>query len=148
MSSGFFISYLYGRIYNMKLSTKARYGTRLMMDLAKHYVEGKPILLSDVSKRQDITIKYLEKLVRPLKRAGLVKSYRGAKGGYILSRAPSRIRLSEIYATLEGSTSIVQCITSKKYCKKYKWCRTRLVWKEIKKSLDKILGGKTLKDLI
>lgn len=132
----------------MKLSTKARYGTRLMMDLAKHFSEGKPVLLSNVSKRQDVSVKYLEKLIRPLKKAKLVKSFRGAKGGYMLSKAPSRIRLIDIYSVLEGSTSIVPCITSKKYCKKYSWCRTRLVWKEIKEFLDYTLGKKTLRDLI
>ena len=119
-----------------------------MMDLADHYSEHSPILLKDISKRQNVSIKYLEKLIRPLKKAKLVKSFRGAKGGYILTKPPGKIRLAEIYAVLEGSTSIVKCITDKKYCNKYSWCKTRKIWQEMKKSLDKTLSKHTLKDLI
>jgi len=110
------------------------------MDLAKHYGEERPTLLSDVSKRQDVSMKYLEKLIRPLKRAKLVKSFRGAKGGYMLSKDPSKIKLIDIYLVLEGSTSIVRCITDRNYCRKFSSCPTRLIWKEISRNMEKVLG--------
>ena len=73
----------------MKLSTRSRYGTRLMLDMAQHYNEG-PIHLGDIAKRQDVSVKYLEQIIIPLKKAHYIESVRGAKGGHILTKPPKR----------------------------------------------------------
>ena len=88
----------------MKLSTRGRYGTRLMLELAKQYGKG-PISMSDISKNQKIPIKYLEQLIIPLKKAKLITSVRGPKGGHMLAKAPQEINLWEILLRLESKFS-------------------------------------------
>ena len=78
----------------MKLSTKSRYGTRLLVDLARNHKQG-PIQISDISKRQNISVKYLEQIIRPLKKADLVNSVRGPKGGHVLARKPEKCSMSD-----------------------------------------------------
>jgi Rrf2 family cysteine metabolism transcriptional repressor len=92
----------------MKLSTRGRYGVRLMLELALHYGEG-PILLKDIAGRQGISEKYLWQLINPLKTAGLVNSLRGARGGYMLGKAPDAVSLKAILLILEGSLCLVDC---------------------------------------
>ena len=92
----------------MKLSTKGRYGVRLMFDLALHYGEG-TVSLKDVAKRQGISEKYLWHLIPPLKNAGLINSTRGSQGGYVLAKPPHLISLKEILLVLEGSMCLVDC---------------------------------------
>ena len=82
----------------MKLSTRSRYGTRLMLDMAQHYREG-PIHLGDIAKRQDVSVKYLEQIIIPLKKAHYIESVRGSKGGHILTKPPEEITVGEIVAT-------------------------------------------------
>jgi len=131
----------------MKLSTKGRYGTRAMVDLAFHYGQGN-VLLKDIAKRQGISDKYLEHLLTSLKIAGLVKSIRGAHGGYILAKPPGRIKLSQVIKVLEGSTAPVECVDDPKMCSRTELCVTRDIWREIKKAIDKILESVNLKDLV
>ena len=83
----------------MKISTKIRYGTRAMLELACHYGEG-PIELREIAKREDISLKYLEQVIVPLRTAGLVKSARGSKGGYSFAKHPSEIYLKDLVETL------------------------------------------------
>ena len=93
----------------MKLSTRARYGVRLMLALAKNY--GKePVYLKDIAKQEDISEKYLSLLIMPLRRIGLVNSVRGAYGGYNLARDPKEITLKEIVVVLEGDCCLVDCV--------------------------------------
>ena len=87
----------------MKVSTKGRYALRLMIDLGIHGTDDKYISLKDISARQNISIKYLEQIVTPLHRAGLVRSIRGAQGGYRLSKDPERYTAGEILRAIEGS---------------------------------------------
>ena len=131
----------------MKLSTKGRYGTRAMVDLAIHYGQGN-VLLKDIAKREGISNKYLEHLLTSLKVAGLVRSIRGAHGGYILAKPPAQIKLSQVIKVLEGSTAPVECIDDPKTCSRTKFCVTRDVWKEIKRAMDEILESVSLKDLV
>lgn len=131
----------------MKLSTKGRYGTRAMVDIALYYGQG-PILLKDIAKRQNISEKYLEHIITSLKIAGLVKSIRGAHGGYILAKDPVQIRLSQIIKALEGSIAPVECVDDPDLCSRAKTCVTRDVWIKIKKSMDEILKSISLKELV
>jgi Rrf2 family protein len=127
----------------MKLSTRARYGTRMMLELALRYGQG-PILLKDICKSQEVSLKYLSQLIIPLKIAGLVNSSRGFHGGYFLSRSPDRIRLSEIINALEGSTNITECIANPEICTRSGGCTTRDIWGEISRKYFETLDSYTL----
>ena len=131
----------------MKLSTRGRYGTRFMLDLAIRYNNG-PVLLRDIAKRQQISEKYLGQLVRPLIAAGFVKSSRGAHGGYYLARTPKSISIKDIIEVLEGSLAIVECIDMPKSCPRIKYCLTRDIWKEVTDSVTDVLNNITLEDMV
>ena len=92
----------------MKLSTSSRYGTRLMLDMAQHYLQG-PIHLATIAMRQGISVKYLEQIIIPLKKAKYIQSVRGPKGGHILAKPPAEITIGEIVALLEDSASLAEC---------------------------------------
>ena len=131
----------------IQLSTKGRYGARLMLDLAVHYNDGF-ILLKDVAKRQNISDGYLEHLVPHLKTAGLINSLRGARGGYKLSKAPSEISLKEVVQALEGSLSPVECVNAPSVCKRVSFCVTRDIWKEVGEKISQTLESVTLRDMV
>ncbi|MBN1225339.1 MAG: Rrf2 family transcriptional regulator [Candidatus Aminicenantes bacterium] len=133
----------------IKLSTKGRYGTRLMLNLALHFQEGEtPVVLKDVSREEDISIRYLEQIIIPLKMKKLVKSIRGAGGGHILAKSPSQIKLIEIIEALEGPLALVDCIESKDECGRIPLCATYEVWKEASTMLKNYFETNTLQDLI
>ena len=111
----------------MRLSTRGRYGTRLMVDLAQHYADG-PIPLAAIAKRQDLSAKYLEQLIILLKGAGLIRSVRGRRGGYMLARKPEEISVGEIVETLEGRLSVVDCVLEPELCYRAIECPTRDIW--------------------
>ena len=131
----------------MKLSTKGRYATRAMLDLAQHFGEG-PILVKDISKRQGISERYLEQILISLKTAGFVRGIRGARGGFVLLKSPSEIRLIDIVQTMEGSTAPVECVDDSSLCPQSDQCVTREVWAEVKGAIDKVLESTTLEDLL
>jgi Rrf2 family protein len=131
----------------MKLSTRSRYGTRLLLDLEEHGSE-KFVQLKDVSKRQGISLKYLEQIVIPLKKANYLVSARGAGGGYKLARAPEEITVGEIVALLEGGESIAQCATNPEVCDRAQSCLTRNLWVQTGEALFEKLNSVTLSDLI
>jgi len=131
----------------MKLSTKGRYGTRAMLDLALHYGQGL-ILLKDIARRQEISEGYLEHVIIPLKAAGLVTSARGAHGGFALAKPPSEIRLSDIIQVVEGSIALVDCVDDPSVCSLADLCVTRDVWSDMKKAMSGILESTTLQDLV
>jgi Rrf2 family iron-sulfur cluster assembly transcriptional regulator len=131
----------------MKLSTRSRYGTRLMLDLAEHGFD-KFVQLKDVSKRQGVSLKYLEQIVIPLKRANYLVSARGAGGGYRLARPPGEITLGEIVALLEGGKSLAHCATNPEVCDRAQSCLTRNLWIETAEVLFEKLNSVTLSDLI
>lgn len=133
----------------IKLSTKGRYGTRLMLNLALHYNDGKEaVVLKNVSKEEDLSIRYLEQIIIPLKIHKLVKSVRGAGGGYTLARDPSRITVCEIIEVLEGSCSLVDCVEDPDNCERITECATHEVWKEASDLLKNYFESKTLQDLV
>jgi Rrf2 family protein len=131
----------------MKLSTRSRYGTRLMLDMAQHYHEG-PIHLADVATRQGISVKYLEQIIIPLKKANYVKSRRGPKGGHILAKPPEEITVGEIVALLEDGMSFVECSDHDGSCERSSTCLTRRLWKEAAQVMFDKLYSATLADVM
>ncbi|MBZ9687825.1 Rrf2 family transcriptional regulator [Clostridium estertheticum] len=130
----------------MKLSTKGRYGVKAMVDLAINYGE-QPISIKSISERQSISEYYLEQLFSSLRRAKLIKSIRGAQGGYILNRAPEEITIYDVINVLEGPIEISDCLEDGS-CNKVDCCATRLLWKKIKNSIDSVTSSITLKDIV
>ncbi len=131
----------------MKLSTRSRYGTRLMLDMAQHFNQG-PIQLGDIAKRQDISVKYLEQIIIPLKKAHYVESVRGPKGGHILAKRPDEITVAEIVALMEEGASLTECTEHAEVCARADFCPTRLVWKEAAEAMFDKLHSITLADLV
>jgi len=131
----------------MKVSTRGRYGTRLLLDLAQH-LDSERVLLRDVAARQDISLLYLERLVAPLVAGGIVRTTRGPKGGISLAKAPGQIKLSEVILLLEGSTAPVECVNDPMVCDRSGICATRDIWDELKKKTDSILESVTIEDLV
>ncbi len=131
----------------MKFSTRTRYGIRAVLDLAMHYGEG-PIFVKDIAKRQDISKKYLDQIVTVLKTAGLVKSFRGAHGGYVLARDPVSIRLDEVVQALEGPLAPVDCVDDPSLCPRAPHCVTREIWADVKRAILGALSSMTLQDLV
>ena len=112
----------------MKISTKGRYAVRLMYDLAVHHT-GDWIALKDVSRRQGISVKYLEQIAAVLTRAGYLKSVRGAQGGYILTREPKEYTAGEILRLTEGNLAPVECLEAEKnLCPRAEHCTTLRLW--------------------
>lgn len=131
----------------MKLSTRGRYGTRALLDLALR--GGKePVPLKDIARRQQISLLYLEHIIAPLISVGMIRSTRGAHGGVQLARPPQEIKLSEVLGVLEGSIAPVDCINDPQACSRSELCATRDVWIELKKAMDGVLESKTLQNLV
>lgn len=128
----------------MKLSTKGRYGARASIELAIRYGEG-PVMVREIAENQDISERYLEHILNTLRASGLVRSTRGARGGYELARHPSAITLGDIISSLEGPMDIVSC-TGDMNCPKISQCVMCEVWCDIKNSIESILNNYTLQD--
>ena len=131
----------------MKLSTRGRYATRALLDLACHQ-DGGPIQLKDIAERQQFSLQYLEHLITPLIASGMMRSARGARGGVWLARSPQEIRLSDVIGIVEGSTAPVDCVTDLEACPRSGSCVAREVWIELKEAIDRVLASKTLHDLV
>jgi len=130
----------------MSFSTRGRYGTRAMLELALNYGKG-PVPLKDVAKRQELSQKYLDQLVMSLKTIGLVRSIRGARGGYVLARSPAQIKLSEVIRALDGPILSVDCLDDPDACNRVSFCAVREVWEEARQAIDNVLESTTLQDL-
>ena len=131
----------------MKLSAKSRYGTRLMVDMAQHYHDG-PIHLANVAERQGISVKYLEQIIIPLKKADYIRSVRGPKGGHTLAKPPEEITVGEIVALLEESASLAECSDKDEFCERSSTCLTRRLWKEAAQAIFDKLSAISLADVI
>ena len=133
----------------IRLSTKGRYGTRLMLNLARHYGNGSDaIILKNISEDERISIRYLEQIIIPLKINRLVKSIRGAGGGYTLARRPEDIKISEILHALEGNCCLVECIEDGTYCEFTESCPTFEIWKSATELLKNYFDSLTLRDAL
>jgi len=131
----------------MKLSTRTRYGTRALLELALRGGEG-PVFLKDIAKNQEISLSYLEHLVTPLISGGIIRSTKGPKGGITLARKPEDINMKEITELLEGSLAPVECVDHSDACGRSKLCVTREIWGKLKQAMDGVLEATTLKDLV
>ncbi|WP_243357790.1 RrF2 family transcriptional regulator [Fundidesulfovibrio terrae] len=131
----------------MKLTTRSRYGTRMLLDLAQNGGGG-PVRVSEIANRQGISVKYLEKLSRILKKAGLIRSMRGSKGGHLLAKPPADISMGEIVRALEGDLNLVTCWTERTSCPRLKTCATSKLWQEVSKALLERLDSMSLDELL
>ncbi|MHB8780749.1 MAG: RrF2 family transcriptional regulator [Candidatus Geothermincolia bacterium] len=131
----------------MKIPTKARYGVRVMVDIALHRDSGAPVLLRDIAARQKLSERYLEHVITALRNAGLVKSVRGAKGGYYLGREASAITLYDIVEATIGRLDLVDCVTAPEECERAERCATKGVWGELSGEFQRVLRSKTLEAL-
>lgn len=133
----------------IRLSTKGRYGTRLMLNLARHYgASREAVILKNIAEDERISIRYLEQIIIPLKINRLVKSIRGAGGGYTLARKPEDIKLSEILHALEGNCCLVECIEDGSFCEFIETCPTFDIWKKATEILKDYFDGISLKDAL
>lgn len=131
----------------MKLSTRGRYGTRALLDIALHQKEGL-VSLRDIAEREQFSLPYLEHLIAPLIEGGIIRSARGVGGGVSLIKSPQEIRLSEVLGLLEGSLVPVKCVTDPTICNRSGFCVTRDIWRELKTAMDGVLEATTLQDLV
>lgn len=131
----------------MKLSTRSRYGVRLMLALGISD-NNRPVFLKEIARSEKISGKYLSQIIIPLKASGLVTTFRGAHGGYLLSRPASQIRLREIIEPLEGDLSMVDCVSNTDVCDRSAECVTREVWCRMGSMLAEYLDSVTLEDLV
>lgn len=131
----------------VKLSTRVRYGTKALLDLALHRGEA-PVLLRDIAERQQISLRYLEQLVTPLIAGGIVRSARGAGGGVWLAKHPEEVRLSQVLQLLGGSITLVDCLNNPDSCNQSELCVTRDIWGELQEAMRNVLESTTLQDLV
>ena len=133
----------------MKISTKGRYGLRALIDLAQ-YSEIEPVSISSIATRQAISEGYLEQLMSMLKKAGLIKSIRGAGGGYVLARDMSEISVGDVLRALEGSLQPVECaaFSQEESCEASGGCVTKYVGQRINESITQTVNEISLKQLV
>jgi Rrf2 family protein len=131
----------------MKISTKGRYGLRILIDLATHQKNG-PVNLGDISARQGISEKYLWQVISLAKASGLIQSTRGPKGGYTVARPADQITVLDIITALEGPIILVDCLEKSESCDRHGSCTTRDVWLQVENSMKKSMASITLQDLV
>jgi Rrf2 family protein len=131
----------------MRISTRVRYGTRALLDIAEHCDNG-PVCLKDIARRQGVSQPYLEQLILLLKAAGFVRSVRGARGGFLLARDPSEINMAQVVATLGWETEIVECVGDPGTCSRAGECGVRDLWRRVSQSVESVLQSTTLGDLM
>ena len=131
----------------MKVSTRSRYGIRLLMDIAMNG-RGKAVSLHEIASRQDISLKYLEKITRILKQAGYVSGKRGPNGGHRLTKPASEIYLGDVVRILEGDLDLVNCWMNDTPCPRMDHCKTHQIWAELTDVIYTKLNTLTLADLI
>lgn len=131
----------------MKISTKGRYGLRILIDLATHDPE-KPRLIRDIAQSQQISEKYISRLVIDLRRAKLIRSVRGVNGGFHLAKDPEEITLLEILETMEGPISVVDCVRSPEKCKRKTLCPARDIWQKLNDGIRELTKNITLDDIL
>jgi len=131
----------------MKLSTRSRYGTRIVLELARSFGQH-PVQVSQIARIQKIPAKYLEQLIRTLKQADLITSVRGARGGHLLSKRPESITVGQLVRLFEGQTDLVACVSEPEKCRMADECRVRAVWIDATEAMYAKLDGVTIADLL
>ena len=131
----------------MKVSTRTRYGIRAAIELALHYNQG-PLQLRIIAERQQISVKYLEQLVAVLRSGGIVRSLRGAKGGYLLAKAPDQVRMSDIFRCLEGAVVANEPAEGGGTAGRSGDCVAQQLWTQVETAVNEVLESVTLQDLL
>ena len=131
----------------MKISTKGRYGLRILMDLAIHQSE-KPRLIRDIAKSQQISEKYISRLVIALRKAGMIRSVRGVNGGFHIAMKPEDITLLAVIEVMEGPISIVDCVKTPKRCPQHENCAPREIWCKLNDNIRNLMRQTTLADIL
>jgi Rrf2 family transcriptional regulator, iron-sulfur cluster assembly transcription factor len=131
----------------LRLSTKGQYGVRAMFEIAKGYKKG-PITIKEISKRQDVSVAYLEQILNTLRKAGIITSVKGPGGGYVLGRDPDNISIGAILRELEGPVAITSCLDPKEGCMRVDGCVTHLLWKALGENIEAFLDNMSLRDLL
>ena len=131
----------------MQLTTRSRYGLRMLLDIAMHGDAG-PVRIQDIATRRKISVKYLEQLIRELKKAGLIISKRGPKGGHLLAVSPEDIRVGDVVRTLEGRIALTECVENEDFCPISSDCLTREIWTRATNSMFRELDSIKLSELL
>jgi Rrf2 family iron-sulfur cluster assembly transcriptional regulator len=131
----------------MRLTTKGRYGMRMVLDIAQHEKSG-PVTMAETSLRQDISAKYLERLVGELQRAGIVRSLRGREGGHLLALAPEKITVGDVVRVLEGDSAQLACSNNRLSCPRSVHCLTRGIWVAADQAMFEKLDSITVRDIL
>ena len=131
----------------MLVSTRGRYGMRMMIDIARHQGQGR-VALREIGERQGISVKYLEQLARALCAAGLLEGSRGQGGGYVLAKSADDITAGQILRAMEGSTAPVSCLTGDEECPRQADCETNAFWVGLNKIISAYVNGYSLADLV
>ena len=130
----------------MKISTRGRYGLRILLDLALHD-NGSPRMIRDIAGSQRISEKYISRLIIDLRRAGMVKSIRGSRGGYRIARYPKNLTVLDVIEVMEGPVSIIDCVTTES-CDRQRGCAVRSIWCDMNNQIRSALAAVTLQDVI
>jgi len=131
----------------LKLSTKGQYGVRAMYEIAKAGSIG-PVTIKEISKKQDVSVAYLEQILNKLRKAGIIQSVKGPGGGYMLARVPETISIGQILKELEGPVAITSCLDPSEGCVRVDSCVTHLLWKSLGDNIERFLDRMTLHDLL
>lgn len=131
----------------MKLSTRTRYGVRAILELAENYGKG-PLQLKVIARNQELSVKYLEQLMAVLKSAGIVRSIRGARGGYVLAKLPGQVKISECFNCLEGPVITAECVENSSVCTRSLDCVAKGLWTQLQQAILGVLDSMTLQDLL
>ncbi len=131
----------------MKISTKGRYGVRILLDLALHDADA-PRQLRDIAESQQISEKYISRLIIDLRRAGMVRSIRGAGGGFRIAKAPEELTLLDIVEVMEGPLSIVDCVRAPDECRRNETCATREIWSKLNTEIRDSMRKITLREIL
>lgn len=130
----------------MKLSTKGRYGARAALELALRYGTG-PVMVREIAESQGISERYLEHILNALRASGIVRSIRGARGGYELAKSPATVSLGDIVRALEGPLDVVSC-TRDEDCSRTSVCVMMEVWREVREAIENVLDRVTLEEMV
>ncbi len=132
----------------MKISAKARYGLRILLDVALHETHARPRTIKEIADAQGISEKFISRIVVPLRERGMIKSERGKLGGFRLAQAPSDITLLAVIETLQGPISLVDCVADKADCVRSGTCVARSVWTDVNTAVRAALRGMTLETVL
>lgn len=135
----------------MKITTRSSYTVRALLDLAQNSVDGRPVRLSDISRREGISHAYLEQLFNRLKKVEVVRGRKGPGGGYVLAKLPERVLMGEVIKAVEGEEKLFLCTeehSDGESCQRYPGCTTHLLWEKLSASFQDYLNSISLADLL